>query len=125
MMFVQLGEGILRSRCFISAGPCGLPVQLWVRAHRMARDMLTSSLIFFIGLAPIVLLNKLNELLCPGCSAHQLLIYRQPGHLARKEAVIVDVLDDMPCVGVTPGEIGISGLEEAPPEAGRTMSCII
>merc|ERR1712228_711119 len=62
MMCVALGEGILRSQFFACAGCCGLPVQLWVRAHRMARDILTSSLIFIV-LAPIVLLNKLNEFL--------------------------------------------------------------
>ena len=28
----------------------------------------------------------LKDYLCPGCSAHQLLIYRDPGHLARTEA---------------------------------------
>ncbi|CAE8582816.1 unnamed protein product [Polarella glacialis] len=43
-------------------------------------------------MAPFVLLNSLNEYLCPGCSAHMLLVYRDPGHLARKEAVVVDIL---------------------------------
>ena len=27
-----------------------------------------------------------EDYFCPGCSAHQLLIYRDPGHLARAEA---------------------------------------
>ena len=27
-----------------------------------------------------------KDYFCPGCSAHQLLIYRDPGHLARAEA---------------------------------------
>ncbi|CAE8697969.1 unnamed protein product [Polarella glacialis] len=67
------------------------PGQLWVRAHRMARDIACSSLIFWV-MAPFVLLNSLNEYLCPGCSAHMLLVYRDPGHLARKEAVVVDIL---------------------------------
>eukprot|EP00438_Fugacium_kawagutii_P005124 Skav215187 [mRNA] locus=scaffold3330:62429:82690:- [translate_table: standard] len=31
--------------------------------------------------------NKIEDYFCPGCSAHQLLIYRDPGHLARAEAV--------------------------------------
>lgn len=81
-----LGESLLRSTCFKRIGALGLPLQLWVRAHRMARDILTSTLIF-LALAPCVLLNGLNELSCPGCSVHHLLLYRDPGHLALKEAV--------------------------------------
>jgi len=31
-------------------------------------------------------LEMSEDYFCPGCSAHQLLIYRDPGHLARAEA---------------------------------------
>jgi len=82
-----LGEGLLRSRCY---GGFGLPLQLWLRAHRMARDILTSSLIF-LAMMPFVLLNSLNDCLCPGCSVHQILLYRDPGHLARREAIETNV----------------------------------
>jgi len=87
---IFFGEGLLRARCCMVLGCCGMPLQLWVRAHRMARDMVVSSIIFVL-MVPFVLLNSVNEYLCPGCSAHQLLIYRDPGHLARKEAVVLDI----------------------------------
>jgi len=90
IMCIFFGEGLLRARCCMVLGCCGLPLQLWVRAHRMARDMVVSSIIFIL-MVPFVLLNSVNEYLCPGCSAHQLLIYRDPGHLARKEAVVLDI----------------------------------
>ncbi|CAJ1416044.1 unnamed protein product [Effrenium voratum] len=92
MMCIFFGEGMLRSRCCNVLGCCGLPLQLWVRAHRMSRDIMVSSLIFSV-MVPFVLLNSINDYLCPGCSAHQLLIYRDPGHLARAEAVVVDIGD--------------------------------
>jgi len=90
-----LGEGMLRSRCFARLGRLGLPLALWVRAHRMIRDILTSSLIF-MTLTPIVMLTSANDYLCPGCNAHHLLIYRDPGHLAAKEALLVDMLAETP-----------------------------
>jgi len=92
-IFLYLGEALLRSRCHAHCSALTMPIEMWVQAHRMARDILTSGLII-CGLAPFVLLNSLNDNLCPGCSAHQLLIYRDPGHLARKEAVVVDILAD-------------------------------
>lgn len=94
-LILSIGEGILRSYWFYMCGCLGLPFQLWVKAHRMARDVLVSSLIMGV-LSPFVLLNYLNEKVCPGCSLHQLLIYRDPGHLARREAIIVDMADEEP-----------------------------
>ena len=34
---------------------------------------------------------RFQDYLCPGCSAHKLLIYRDPGHLARTEAASISV----------------------------------
>jgi len=87
-----LMEGVIRSRCFGAVGRLGHPLDLCVHANRMARDFLTS-LFLLCTLAPLVLLNSLNEYACSGCSAHFLLIYRHPGHLARKVAVIDDLLE--------------------------------
>merc|ERR1712039_293990 len=74
-------------------GVCGGPVLLWVHAHRMARDILTSLLIL-LPMLPLVILNSLNDYLCPSCNICLLLIYRDPGHLNRKEVTILDVPDD-------------------------------
>merc|ERR1719203_2400449 len=63
-----------------------LPFQHWVRAHRMARDMVVS-LVVVLPQLPLVLLVALNEHICPGCGAHQLLIYRDPGTVERQEKV--------------------------------------
>ncbi|CAK9110029.1 1 [Durusdinium trenchii] len=93
MICIFFGEGMLRARCCNILGCCGLPLQLWVRAHRMARDIIVSSIIFSV-MVPFVVLNSINDYFCPGCSAHQLLIYRDPGHLARAEAVVMDVLGE-------------------------------
>lgn len=93
IMCIFFGEGMLRARCCNLLGCCGLPLQLWVRAHRMSRDIMVSSIIFSV-MVPFVVLNSINVYLCPGCSAHQLLIYRDPGHLARTEAVVMDVLGE-------------------------------
>lgn len=93
MMCIFFGEGMLRAQCCNLVERCGLPLQLWVRAHRMARDIVVSSIIFSV-MVPFVVLNSINDYFCPGCSAHQLLIYRDPGHLARAEAVVMDVLGE-------------------------------
>jgi len=55
-------------------------IDLWLHAHRMMRDVLTSGLIL-IGLAPIVLLGLISSTCC-SCrfSLHNLLVYRDPGH---------------------------------------------
>jgi hypothetical protein len=84
-LLIRLAEGALAR-----AGGCRCllrPVELWLYAHRMARDIFTSLLIVLV-LLPFVLLNSVNDILCQGCSAHQLLIYRDPGHLARAEALV-------------------------------------
>jgi len=52
----------------------------------MARDMIVS-LIVVLPQLPFVLLVALNEHICPGCGAHQLLIYRDPGSVERQEMV--------------------------------------
>jgi len=90
-LLFRLAESLLRR-----SGSCDSlllqPVELWLYAHRMARDILTSLLIVSV-LLPFVVLNSINDGLCQGCSAHQLLIYRDPGHLARTEAFVRDVAD--------------------------------
>eukprot|EP00930_Biecheleria_cincta_P034274 TRINITY_DN23700_c0_g1_i1.p1 TRINITY_DN23700_c0_g1~~TRINITY_DN23700_c0_g1_i1.p1 ORF type:complete len:1961 (-),score=292.91 TRINITY_DN23700_c0_g1_i1:88-5970(-) len=84
-----LAEGLLRSRCYERYGLVMQPISLWVHANRIFRDMAISAFIF-ITLLPFVLANTLNDMICPGFSLHQILIYRDPGHLARKEAVFTD-----------------------------------
>jgi len=74
------GECVMQSQCFAAnerLGLFGRTLQLWVRSSRMSRDIAASSMILGI-LMPFVVLNTFNEYLCPGCSAHQLLIYRAP-----------------------------------------------
>merc|ERR1719382_397751 len=84
---VIFGEGVLRSEAFarVSAwsAPLALPLETWVRAHRMARDIFTSMLIF-LPLGPFVAINSLNESLCPGCNLHKLCLYRDQGHVQRR-----------------------------------------
>jgi len=76
-------EDLLRSHCFEKMGCFGLPVQLWVHSHRMSRDLITSTLILS-ALTPLVILNVLNNCLTPGCSIHQLLIFRDHKPPARQ-----------------------------------------
>jgi hypothetical protein len=96
-LLIRLAESTLaRASC------CGCflrPVELWLYAHRMARDIFTSLLIVLV-LLPFVLLNSVNDLLCQGCSAHQLLIYRDPGHLARGEAFVRTIKSTEPTAHV-------------------------
>merc|ERR1711860_478253 len=86
-LLVHLGDGVLRVgipnkiECLIA------PLDLWVRAHRMARDIFTAFLILG-ALLPLVLLNRLNRCLCPGLSLHNLLVYRNPNHLRKREAFL-------------------------------------
>eukprot|EP00931_Biecheleriopsis_adriatica_P013173 TRINITY_DN11451_c0_g3_i1.p1 TRINITY_DN11451_c0_g3~~TRINITY_DN11451_c0_g3_i1.p1 ORF type:complete len:761 (-),score=97.63 TRINITY_DN11451_c0_g3_i1:102-2054(-) len=82
-----VAEGLLRSRCYDSTRAFLQPLNLWVHANRMFRDMLCSAFIL-LTLSPFVLVNSFNDFLCPGFNFHQLLIYRDPGHLFRQEAVI-------------------------------------
>jgi len=85
---IIFGEGVLRSEAFARVSACwaplAMPLEAWVRAHRMARDMFTAALIF-LPLSLFVMLNSLNECLCPSCNLHQLCLYRDPGHAARRE----------------------------------------
>jgi len=85
---IIFGEGVLRSDSFAWLRTCwaplAMPLETWVRAHRMARDMFTAALIF-LPLSLFVMLNSLNECLCPSCNLHQLCLYRDPGHAARRE----------------------------------------
>eukprot|EP00931_Biecheleriopsis_adriatica_P094429 TRINITY_DN6808_c0_g1_i5.p1 TRINITY_DN6808_c0_g1~~TRINITY_DN6808_c0_g1_i5.p1 ORF type:complete len:876 (-),score=146.68 TRINITY_DN6808_c0_g1_i5:164-2791(-) len=53
-------------------------LKLWMHGHRMARDIIVSSLIFWV-LAIGVLLDRLRACGCEGCSLHNILIYRDPG----------------------------------------------
>jgi len=82
-LLLVLGEGWLRMR-WGRLGCAWAPLDLWVRAHRIARDMAASSLILVL-LLPFVVLNKLNDCLCPGLSLHHLLMYRNPNHLMKRE----------------------------------------
>jgi hypothetical protein len=86
---LRLAESLLRTQCFRCCTFFSSPLTTWVRAHRMCRDVLTSSLIL-IFLAPWVLLNSLNECCCFGCSVHKLLIYRDAGHFAREKLDVKD-----------------------------------
>merc|ERR1719362_238785 len=64
---------------------CGYPralLRLWLYGHRMAMDILVSSLIFWT-LAPLVLFDRVRDMLCTNCSLHHLLVFRDPGQLAR------------------------------------------
>merc|ERR1712045_387889 len=79
-MGVFLGENMLGDNCL------SLPLGHWIRAHRMAGDLVVS-LVVFLPQIPIVLLVALNDYICPGCSAHQLLIYRDPGTLEREKVI--------------------------------------
>lgn len=75
---IYLGEAFIRSRLFKKSNYFCLMVQLWVRTHRMTRDMLASAIIL-LGLAPAVAFNYFNEYMSPGFVFHQLLVYRDPG----------------------------------------------
>jgi len=94
-LLLHLGEGVLRSQVFERCGRFGLVLDLWVRAHRMARDILTSVLIL-VALTPLVLINMLNDYLTPGLSLHHLLIYRNPNHLGKREAIVHACQWDVP-----------------------------
>jgi len=81
-------EGVVSSKAFGRMSgwsvTLAMPLETWVCAHRMARDILTSMLIF-LPMGIFVALNSLNELLCPSFNLHQLCLYRDPGHMARDE----------------------------------------
>mmetsp|Transcript_28400 Transcript_28400/g.81745 ORF Transcript_28400/g.81745 Transcript_28400/m.81745 type:complete len:600 (+) Transcript_28400:2-1801(+) len=108
---IFLAEGLLTSRCFHRAGCLGQWLRLYVQANRMARDIGTSSFIFWT-LAVGVPLNSLNEAVCPGCNLHLLLLYRDPGHLQRKEADIVDLIGTDLDSDTSGGDTGASSSNE-------------
>jgi len=70
-----LAEGVLKREYFGRLGWCGRPLDLFVHANRLARDLAISTLLFWT-LAVGVLLNTINEACCPSFNLHQLLIYR-------------------------------------------------
>eukprot|EP00438_Fugacium_kawagutii_P013661 Skav213134 [mRNA] locus=scaffold107:331633:346271:+ [translate_table: standard] len=82
-----LAEGVLQSRCWGRVAGFFQFLSLWVHANRMFRDMFISGFIL-CTLFPFVMLDTFNAMLCRGCSLHNLLIYRDPGHLAKEAAVI-------------------------------------
>jgi len=102
LLILFLMESVLRNRIVRRVGMLGLPLQLWTHSHKIGRDILASSIIFW-ALAPFVAFNSLNDFLCPGCSLHMLLIYRDPGHLQRKEVLLTALPtnkpDDEACFG--------------------------
>eukprot|EP00928_Gymnodinium_smaydae_P034316 TRINITY_DN24351_c0_g1_i1.p1 TRINITY_DN24351_c0_g1~~TRINITY_DN24351_c0_g1_i1.p1 ORF type:complete len:1914 (-),score=312.77 TRINITY_DN24351_c0_g1_i1:172-5913(-) len=83
-----LMEGLYKSPNFNNESFIGKPISLWLYTHRMARDLIVSAFMFWT-LGFFVLLNQINEACLPGCSLHMLLIYRDPGHLKRTEALMV------------------------------------
>jgi len=70
-----LAESVLKRQYFGRLGLCGRPLNLFVHANRLARDLAISAFLFWT-LAVGVLLNTLNEALCPSFNLHQFLIYR-------------------------------------------------
>jgi len=62
-------------------------LRLWLYGHRMAMDILVSSLIFWT-LAPFVLFDRARDMVCTGCSVHHLLVFRNAGQLERDETVL-------------------------------------
>jgi hypothetical protein len=113
------GEDLLRSRCFRSVGCFGLPLQLWVRAHRMSRDLLTSSIILG-ALVPLVILNGLNNFFCPGCSIHQLLIFRDHKPPARQDFHIEKREPRKPAFGKSFWQSEKTGVSERTHRTGGT-----
>jgi len=121
-----LSESMLRSSRCVSI--FSLPLHHWVRAHRMARDMLVS-LIIALPQLPLVALNSLNDYVCPGCSAHQLLIYRDPGSVEREEKVFdLDGEADVEMAAAPESEVMASssrrGAETAAPKPHRAVSSL-
>ncbi|CAJ1420701.1 unnamed protein product, partial [Effrenium voratum] len=63
-------------------------IKMWLYGHRMAQDLLISSLIFAV-LCPGVLFDRCRTFLCgcEGCGLHNILIYRDPGGVHKTQAV--------------------------------------
>jgi len=70
-----MAEGVLKCAYFDKLGILGKPVDIFVHANRLAKDIFTASFIF-CTLSIGVLLNTINDALCPAFNLHQLLIYR-------------------------------------------------
>jgi len=70
-----LAEGVLKRQYFGRLGACGRPLDIFVYANRIARDLAISAFLFWT-LAVGVFLNTINEALCPSFNLHQFLIYR-------------------------------------------------
>eukprot|EP00929_Paragymnodinium_shiwhaense_P124245 TRINITY_DN9934_c0_g1_i4.p1 TRINITY_DN9934_c0_g1~~TRINITY_DN9934_c0_g1_i4.p1 ORF type:complete len:1562 (+),score=318.73 TRINITY_DN9934_c0_g1_i4:644-4687(+) len=85
---VWLAESFVRSHCFTGSGWFQQTCLHFVRSNRMCRDLLVSTFLL-LALSPIVLITLLNDKYCPGCSWHELLIYRDTGHRKRLEAVVM------------------------------------
>jgi len=70
-----MAEGVLKSRYFNRVGLLSKPVDVFVHANRLAKDIFVATFLF-CTLSVGVLLNTLNEALCPTFNMHQLLVYR-------------------------------------------------
>jgi len=57
-------------------------LRFWLYGHRLAMDFAVASLIFW-PLSLIMLFDRVRDMLCSGCSLHQLLVFRDPGQLGR------------------------------------------
>lgn len=84
----QLSMTVVRSRCFPKCGAWGRPLELWLLALSMVRDMACSLFIFWT-MSPLVGLSSLSGWICPGWSFHHLLVYRQPGHTTRENVEVL------------------------------------
>jgi hypothetical protein len=87
MLLTCLGEDCLRALHKRSCSFLPSVLRLWVQSHRMILDLLTSTVIL-VALMPLVFLNSLNDGLCPGCSVHQLLIFRDHKPPTRESILI-------------------------------------
>lgn len=87
IFWLRLSMGLamtaIRSSCFERLGCLGRPLELWLDALCMFRDIVVSSIIF-LALCPLVLFSGISEFICPTFSIHHLIIYRQPGHTDRE-----------------------------------------
>uniref|UniRef100_A0A7S2Q7J2 Uncharacterized protein n=1 Tax=Zooxanthella nutricula TaxID=1333877 RepID=A0A7S2Q7J2_9DINO len=84
----QFCVALVRSKCFPRLGAWGRPVELWLLAFSMLRDMWASAFIFWT-LSPLVALSAISQWVCPTWSFHHLLVYRQPGHTARENVEVL------------------------------------
>merc|ERR1712048_185097 len=66
------------------------PIRLFVYANRMGGDIVVSMTIL-LALLPLAILHAVNELCCPGCIIHYLLLFRDPGHSKRLETTVFDL----------------------------------